>query len=97
MDWTTENDLLTLVDSKQPTNYVYGWNGDDTIEGSRGDDHIEGGKGIDNLYGGEGIDTYYWEPGDGSDFIHEVGSGNILKIFNSSPADYEYFFQRRVY
>ena len=90
---TTENDLLTLVDSKQPTNYVYGWNGDDTIEGSRGDDHIEGGKGIDNLYGGEGIDTYYWEPGDGSDFIHEVGSGNILKIFNSSPADYEYFFK----
>lgn len=42
------------------TNWLFGYAGNDAINGSGGDDHIIGGGGSDTLEGGTGSDTFYF-------------------------------------
>lgn len=51
---------------------IYGYDGNDTLNGLAGDDELHAGSGNDTLTGGDGADTYYYTSGD--DVINESSS-----------------------
>lgn len=80
-DFTTGDDVVTLLTdfntyglayAMDGNDTVYGSVGDDGVFGEQGDDHIFGGGGLDYLSGGAGVDTM--EGGDDSDLM-EGGDG----------------------
>ncbi len=58
VDGTLFNDTL-LGDNSDFGNVLFGWDGDDSIEGRGGADFLGGGNGSDTIYGGEGDDTLF--------------------------------------
>jgi len=71
---------------------IYGYGGNDTIQGLAGDDILYGGAGDDNLEGGGENDTLdggagddYLEGGDENDiYIHSAGNDTISESYSSS-------------
>lgn len=58
--------------------HLFGYGGNDTIQGGRGDDHLYGGAGTDVLIGGKGSDTFMYYAGMGHD---------VVKDFHASSDD----------
>jgi len=74
---------------------IYGLDGDDTLNGSAGSDTLDGmngndtlngGTGADYLIGGAGNDTFLFATGDGQDVVHDLGSGDIVRITGYTSA-----------
>ena len=63
----------TLNGRSQMTDYIWGGNGDDKIDGKSGNDYLVGGNGDDQIDGGSGND-YLW--GQNGDDTLNGGSGN---------------------
>ena len=69
------NDTLNGVDDTYFENdYIYGYSGDDTLNGGVGNDHLYGGSGDDTLNGGD--DNDYLEGGIGEDTYIYSGAGD---------------------
>ena len=70
---------------------IYGFAGDDTLDGKDGDDHLFGGLGADTLIGDTGNDRYHWSTGDGADFIDDNGQEatetDLLILADALPTD----------
>jgi Ca2+-binding RTX toxin-like protein len=61
------------------SDYIVGWQGNDSLSGNGGDDILNGGAGNDYLSGGIGNDTYLFKVGDGIDIIYDqAGTDTIL-------------------
>jgi Ca2+-binding RTX toxin-like protein len=79
------SDIATLANdtgTTDPSNYIYGTSGDDSLTGTTVNDYISGSDGNDTIHGGAGNDTIYGDVGtdtlyggDGNDTIHG-GTGN---------------------
>ncbi|MFH1158585.1 MAG: calcium-binding protein [Pseudomonadota bacterium] len=55
---TSGNDALTGLDNAYlPDDFIYGNDGDDTLDGGAGNDHVFGGAGNDTYVYGSGMDT----------------------------------------
>ena len=80
----TNDNLGTVYESSE----LYGYGGNDTINGSSGNDILDGGKGDDYLSGGSGDDTYIFGKGYGIDTIYDNSGLNVIKfIDNVNPKD----------
>ena len=89
------NDEDNLILGTNNANKLYGYLGNDTLNGNGGDDYLfgaegndtlTGGAGYDRMYGGTGDDTYYVN--DTTDYAYEnLGEGNDKVI--SSLASYQ--------
>ena len=74
---TDANDNLgTVYESSE----LYGYGGNDTINGSSGQDILDGGAGNDYLRGGSGDDTYIFGKGYGIDTIYDNSGLNVIKF-----------------
>ncbi len=71
--WTQEIIKNKVQISSQYSEYIYGYQGNDTLYGGRGNDRIEGRNGDDILYGEDESDTLIGEGGNDQLF---GGSGN---------------------
>ena len=60
--------------------------GADTLGGLAGDDILNGGTGADYLIGGAGNDTFQFAAGDGQDIVHDLASGDIVRIAGFTSA-----------
>ena len=82
---TDANDNLgTVYESSE----LYGYGGNDTINGSSGKDILDGGAGNDYLRGGSGDDTYIFGKGYGIDTIYDNSGLNVIKFTdNVNPKD----------
>ncbi|WP_418815919.1 calcium-binding protein [Pseudoruminococcus massiliensis] len=82
---TDANDNLgTVYESSE----LYGYGGNDTINGSSGNDILDGGAGNDYLRGGSGDDTYIFGKGYGIDTIYDNSGLNVIKFTdNVNPKD----------
>ena len=82
---TDANDNLgTVYESSE----LYGYGGNDTINGSSGNDILDGGEGNDYLGGGSGDDTYIFGKGYGIDTIYDNSGLNVIKFTdNVNPKD----------
>ena len=82
---TDANDNLgTVYESSE----LYGYGGNDTIDGSSGNDILDGGAGNDYLRGGSGDDTYIFGKGYGIDTIYDNSGLNVIKFTdNVNPKD----------
>ena len=65
---------------------LLGGAGNDTLGGFANDDTINGGTGADYLIGGTGNDTFQFAAGDGQDVVHDLASGDIVRISGYSSA-----------
>jgi Ca2+-binding RTX toxin-like protein len=63
----------TITGTSTYENYLYGYAGNDTINGNKGSDYLSGGTGNDTLKGGAGNDELYGE--DGNDIL-DGGAGD---------------------
>ena len=93
---TVLNDEIIATGNGQ---ILYGYTGNDSIQGSVGhdvifggigDDTIIGGKGNDRLYGEAGINTLIFNTGDGKDTVYSGRSYDILNI-NDEFADLKFY------
>ena len=74
---TDANDTLgTVYESSE----LYGYGGNDTINGSSGKDILDGGEGNDYLRGGSGDDTYIFGKSYGIDTIYDNSGLNVIKF-----------------
>ena len=82
---TDANDNLgTVYESSE----LYGYGGNDTIDGSSGNDILDGGAGNDSLRGESGDDTYIFGKGYGIDTIYDNSGLNVIKFTdNVNPKD----------
>ena len=82
---TDANDNLgTVYESSE----LYGYGGNDTINGSSGNDILDGGAGNDYLRGESGDDTYIFGKGYGIDTIYDNSGLNVIKFTdNVNPKD----------
>ena len=80
----TNDNLGTVYESSE----LYGYGGNDTINGSSGNDILDGGAGNDYLCGGSGDDTYIFGKGYGIDTIYDNSGLNVIKFTdNVNPKD----------
>ena len=72
---TDGDDTLTAA-TDAPHSKIYGYAGDDTLDGGDGDDTLYGGDGDDTLLGGNGANTLYG--GDGDDTLFGGNGDDVL-------------------
>ena len=65
-------------------NSIIGGTKNDTLYGNAGDDSLWGGKGTDYLYGGDGNDVFIYKANEGTDYIMDYASGDMLKILDGT-------------
>ena len=63
---------------------LYGNTGNDRLYGNSGNDSLWGGAGNDSLWGGKGTDVFTFLAGQGTDYVMDYDSGELLRIYNSS-------------
>lgn len=84
------DNILTAPDSRPHA--IYGFDGDDTLNGGGGDDYLDGGAGADSVYGGAGNDTIVWEVVDrltpSPANVYEGGDGNDRLIVWAVPTEF---------
>ena len=75
----------TMTDTTSSTvNYLYGADGNDTLNGSSGSEILNGGAGADSVLGGDGNDILVY---DGADTMLDGGLGiDVLRIDNGAMA-----------
>jgi Ca2+-binding RTX toxin-like protein len=78
---TGSDDALTAYEGFENT--IFGYAGDDSLEGAQGHDELHGGAGDDLLSGGLGDDTYFFDIGDGEDLIVDDGGATDIVRFGA--------------
>ena len=63
---------------------LYGEAGNDKLYGGKGKDSLWGGAGNDSLWGDAGKDTFVYKPNEGTDYIMDYESGDMLKILKTN-------------
>ena len=63
---------------------LWGGAGNDKIYGGDGNDSLWGGKGNDSLWGGDGSDVFTFIAGQGTDYVMDYESSELLRLYNSS-------------
>lgn len=58
LEGTASGETVYGLDTRNDV--IYGYDGEDNLQGRGGNDLLIGGNGADDLYGGEGNDTYYF-------------------------------------
>ncbi|MDX2212473.1 MAG: calcium-binding protein [Oculatellaceae cyanobacterium bins.114] len=71
-----------LVDPTQ-SNYIYGLDGDDLLEGGNGNDYINGGTGVDQMSGGAGSNTYVVD--DTNDLVITTTGFDTIWLSSAAP------------
>jgi Ca2+-binding RTX toxin-like protein len=97
IEGNSENDSIS--GGNDVPNWIWGWDGNDTLRGSdgsdmldggNGNDVLEGGRGFDQIGGGYGSDTYIYSAGDGFDIIGSApwdGGTDTLLLHGIRPRD----------
>ena len=63
---------------------IYGSAGNDKLYGNSGNDSLWGGAGNDSLWGGDGTDMFTFLANNGTDYVMDYESGELLRIYNSA-------------
>lgn len=80
------NKLVGNSDVFGVTNYIYGYGGNDTLEGGfQADNYIYGGDGNDILKGGTGINRLYGDAGD--DYLQVFWNAPDSQLFGGAGSD----------
>lgn len=81
-----DNKLVGNSDVFGITNYIYGYGGNDSLEGGfQADNYIYGGDGNDILKGGTGINRLYGEAGD--DYLQVFWNAPDSQLFGGAGSD----------
>jgi Ca2+-binding RTX toxin-like protein len=81
-----DNRLVGDSDVFGVVNYIYGYGGNDTLEGGfMADNHIWGGTGNDVISGGTSINRLYGE--DGNDILRAGWSGSDSELYGGAGSD----------
>ncbi|MBR0061574.1 MAG: hypothetical protein IJP68_08855, partial [Selenomonadaceae bacterium] len=65
-------------------NTILGGSGKDKLYGKTGNDSLWGGSGNDSFWGDVGKDTFVYKPNEGTDYIMDYESGDMLKILKTN-------------
>ena len=63
---------------------IWGGAGNDILIGGAGNDSLWGNAGNDTLYGGDGTDVFTFLAGQGTDYVMDYESGELLRLYNSA-------------
>ena len=80
---TGSQDADNILDPGVDGNLVFGWQGDDTLDGAAGNDTLIGGEGQDYLVGGDGNDSLIGQIG--NDTL--VGGNGFDTLYGGAGAD----------
>ena len=73
-----------LIKGQTGDDKLYGNAGNDSLMGGDGKDSLWGGKGNDMLWGGAGADMFTYLANNGTDYIMDYASGELLRIYNEA-------------
>lgn len=84
----TENNNNGSVDGGAGDDTIRAYKGTHlTLSGGAGNDNLWGSTGNDTLIGGAGDDIFIYQPGEGTDYITDFQSGDMLQILNKYGKD----------
>lgn len=80
LEGTASDETVYGLDTRN--DIIYGYDGEDNLQGRGGNDLLIGGNGADDLHGGEGNDTYYFD----SDFADWNNNSDYDRVVESLSA-----------
>ena len=73
-----------LIKGQAGTDKLYGNAGNDSLYGGDDKDSLWGGTGNDFLWGGKGTDVFTFLAGQGTDYVMDYESNELLRIYNEA-------------